>query len=126
MERLIQEDFTHNPWKMLVCCILLNQTSNVQVRKVLDDLFNLIPNPPSAVSADPVKIESVIRSTGFSKIKTDRIQRLSSMWLSGFSSVSQLPGVGKYASDSWEIFVNKNLDVCPTDKKLIAYLERFK
>jgi hypothetical protein len=43
----------------------------------------------------------------------------------GFDSVLELPGVGKYASDSWEIFVNKNLDVKPTDKKLLAYLERF-
>jgi len=34
-----------------------------------------------------------------------------------------LPGVGKYAIESWEIFVNGNFSISPSDKKLRGYLE---
>jgi len=125
MERLIQEDYLGENWKMLVCCILLNQTTNQQVRKILPGLFKLIPDPESAVLVDPDLIQSTIRSTGFSKVKTERIVAMSKRWLEGFGNVKDLPGVGRYASDSWEIFVNKNYSLEVTDKKLKMYLERF-
>ena len=123
MERLIQEDYLDDNWKMLVCCILLNQTTNQQVRKVLPDLFSLISNPEAAIEISPYLIQSVIRSTGFSKIKTERIVAMSSKWLEGFKEVQELPGIGRYASDSWKIFVEKNYTLEVTDKKLKLYLE---
>lgn len=123
MERLIQEDYLDDNWKMLVCCILLNQTTNQQVRKVLPDLFSLISNPETAIKISPYLIQSVIRSTGFSKIKTERIVAMSRKWLEGFKEVQELPGIGRYASDSWKIFVEKNYNLEVTDKKLKLYLE---
>jgi len=123
MERLIQEDYLDDNWKMLVCCILLNQTTNQQVRKVLPDLFSLISNPEAAIEISPYLIQSVIRSTGFSKIKTERIVAMSRKWLEGFKEVQELPGIGRYASDSWKIFVEKNYNLEVTDKKLKLYLE---
>jgi methyl-CpG-binding domain protein 4 len=126
MEKLIQEDYVSDPWKMLVCCILLNQTTNQQVRKVLDKLFALIPTPEKASEEKNLyEIETIIKSTGFSKIKSQRILKMSQKWISGFKSVRELPGVGKYASDSWEIFINRNLSLDVTDKKLKLYLEAF-
>ena len=125
MERLIQEDYLGENWKMVVCCILLNQTTNQQVRKILPRLFELIPGPDSVLAIDPDLIQSTIKSTGFSKIKTARIVAMSKKWLEGFSDVKELPGVGRYASDSWEIFVNNNYSLEVTDKKLKMYLERF-
>lgn len=125
MERLIQEDYLGENWKMVVCCILLNQTTNQQVRKILPRLFELIPGPDSVLAIDPELIQSTIKSTGFSKIKTERIVAMSKKWLEGFSDVKELPGVGRYASDSWEIFVNNNYSLEVTDKKLKMYLERF-
>ena len=123
MERLIQEDYLDDNWKMLVCCILLNQTTNQQVRKVLPDLLSLISNPVAAIEISPYLIQSVIRSTGFSKIKTERIVAMSRKWLEGFKEVQELPGIGRYASDSWKIFVEKNYTLEVTDKKLKLYLE---
>ena len=123
MERLIQEDYLHNPWKMLVCCILLNQTTNQQVRKILNPLFLLIPDPISASQMEPEKISEIIRSTGFSSVKSQRIVNMSKKWVEGFDSVLELPGVGRYASDSWKIFVEKNLSIQVTDKKLQSYLD---
>lgn len=122
-ERLIQEDYT-DPWQMVVCCILLNQTSNVQVRKVLDPLFKKIKNPATCSALIEEDISQIIKSTGFSNIKARRIIAMSRKWIEGFSDVSELPGVGAYGKESWEIFVNKNLSIDPTDKKLKMYLEK--
>lgn len=108
---------------MLICCILLNQTTNQQVRKVLDPLFELMPDPQSCVSADPLKIADIIRPTGFYNIKAARMQKLSQKWIGGFEDPRELPGVGKYAMESWDIFVNNRTDFVPTDKKLKMYLD---
>lgn len=122
-EILIQEDYLDDPWKMLVCCILLNQTNNKQVRSILSSVFELIPNPISASEVDVEVLARVIKTTGFQNIKAARIKKLSQKWLDGFSSVSDLPGIGKYGKDSWEIFIDKRMDVNPTDKKLLRYLD---
>jgi endonuclease III len=124
-ERLIQEDY-QDPWKMLICCILLNQTSNIQVRKVLIPLFEKIQNPERCSRLKEEEISPIIKSTGFSSVKARRIISLSKKWVEGFNCVSELPGVGKYANESWEIFVNGNLEIDPTDKKLKMYLEQIK
>lgn len=123
MVRLIQHDYLDNPWKMVVCCILLNQTTNQQVRKVLDPLFELIPDPETCVEADPLKMAEIIRPTGFYNIKSSRIQKMSRKWLEGFNDPRELPGIGKYAMESWDIFVNKKTDFTPSDKKLKMYLD---
>ena len=126
MERLIQEDYLHDPWKMLVCCILLNQTNNKQVRPILDQLFKLIPDPIAASNCDPLEIAEIIKTTGFQNVKSSRIIKLSQKWLDGFQDVKDLPGIGQYGKDSWEIFINRNLLIQTRDKKLFAYLSFFK
>jgi len=112
-----------NHWKMMVCCILLNQTNNKQVRPVLSSVFELIPDPLSAIGCDPERLAAVIKTTGFQNVKASRIKQLSQKWQEGFSDVTELPGIGKYGKESWEIFVNDNLKIIPTDKKLSAYIE---
>ena len=43
--------------------------------------------------------------------------------MEGFNDITELPGVGKYGKESWDIFVNGRTDIEPTDKKLKKYLE---
>ena len=128
MEReiLIQEEYLDEPWKMMVCCILLNQTNNKQVRPVLSSVFDLIPNPESAIRCNPESLAAVIKTTGFQNVKASRIMKFSQKWLEGFKDVKDLPGIGQYGKDSWEIFVNKDLSIQTRDKKLFAYLSFFK
>lgn len=123
MERLIQEDYLGDPWKMVVICILLNQTTNQQVRKVLPGLFDLIKDPRTCSYTDQSRISEIIRPTGFYNVKAKRIIDMSKKWVDGFDHPSELPGVGKYALESWSIFVDKNTDISPSDKKLRLYLD---
>lgn len=122
-EILIQEEYINDPWKMMVCCILLNQTNNKQVRPILSSLFEFIPNPQSAISCDKESLAAIIKTTGFQNIKASRIVKLSQKWLDGFKCVSELPGIGKYGLDSWNIFIESDLTITTQDKKLAAYLE---
>jgi endonuclease III len=124
MEReiLIQEEYLDSPWKIMVCCILLNQTNNKQVRPILSSVFDLIPDPISTIECDPLDLAAVIKSTGFQNIKAKRIIQLSQKWISGFADVNDLPGIGVYGKESWEIFVNNNISIKPTDKKLARYI----
>lgn len=108
---------------MNVVCILLNQTTNQQVRKVLDDLFLFIKSPEHCSKKSPNSIYPIIRSTGFGNIKARRIIEMSKAWVHGFDKVEDLPGIGKYGKESWDIFVNGKKDFVPTDNKLRSYLE---
>jgi methyl-CpG-binding domain protein 4 len=125
-EILIQEEYLDNPWRMMVCCICLNQTNNKQVRPILDILFSIVPDPASAISCEKERISECLKSTGFQNIKADRIKKMSQKWIEGFRNPSELPGIGKYGQDSWDIFINGNLGRETADKKLIAYLSFFR
>ena len=121
-EILIQEEYLENPWRMMVCCICLNQTNNKQVRPILDILFSIIPDPVSAISCEKERISECLKSTGFQNVKADRIKKMSQKWIDGFENPSELPGIGKYGQDSWDIFINGNLRRETADKKLRIYL----
>ena len=125
-EILIQEEYLNDPWKMMVCCICLNQTNNKQVRPILDILFSIVPDPDSAISCEKERISECLKSTGFQNLKADRIKKMSQKWIEGFDDPSELPGIGKYGQDSWDIFINGNLRRETTDKKLITYLSFFR
>jgi hypothetical protein len=44
------------------------------------------------------------------------------LWWNG-EDATKLYGIGKYGSDSYEIFFKQNYSVQPTDKELKRYLE---
>ena len=101
----------------------LNQTNNKQVRPILSSVFELIPTPISIIGCDPERLAAVIKTTGFQNVKASRIIKLSQKWVEGFRDAIELPGIGKYGRDSWEIFINGNLNIEVADKKLDAYLK---
>lgn len=120
---IIQQEFSHNPFQMLIGCIMLNQTSNRNVRQVIYTFFERWPTPQSILSADPNDIRDHIRPLGFYNRRTQTIIRFSREYIEKtFNRASELHGIGKYADDSYEIFIRGNLDVNPTDKILIRYL----
>ena len=120
---IIQQEFQHDPWKMLVGCIMLNQTSNKNVRQVIYTFFDRWPTPQSVVNANPNDIREHIRPLGFYNRRTATIQRFSREYIEKtFTRASELHGIGKYADDSYEIFIKGNLNVNPTDKILLRFL----
>lgn len=120
---ILQEEFQYDPYRMLVACIMLNQTSNKNVRQVIYSFFDRWPTPESIISANPDEIRDHIKPLGFYNVRTRRLIRFTHEWLTKpFKEAKELHGIGKYANDSYEIFINGNTSVEPTDKILIRYL----
>lgn len=120
----LQEELRHNPWKMLVACMLLNQTFYKQVRSCIWDLFDRYPTPVDMSTADHSDVASMIRCCGFQNRRASSIIRMSGEYVSGDwrPDVRKLHGVGRYAHDSWMIFQEGRLDIEVTDKELKNYL----
>lgn len=120
---IIQEEFQRDPWKMLVGCIMLNQTHNRQVRRVIYDFFKKYPNPESITEEAIPDMVKRLRPLGFYNRRANTILKFSREYINNkYNHISELHGIGKYASDSYEIFINDNREVDPTDKILQAYL----
>lgn len=120
--RLIQDEYRGDPWRIMVCCILLNQTSNKQVRPLLENFFNRYPSPESIRENDHLEISEMIRTTGFQNVKAQRIIKMSQKYCEGFDDPKLLPGIGKYGVESWRIFVDDFIDFSPNDKRLSEYI----
>jgi methyl-CpG-binding domain protein 4 len=121
--KIIQEEYANDPWKVLVCCILLNQTSNKQVRPLIENFFKKWPNSKSLIWEDDLVISDFIKTTGFQNVKAKRIKNFSSAWESGVRDPFKFPGIGDYGREAWRIFVTKDISFIPKDKKLKMYLE---
>ncbi|XP_024188235.1 methyl-CpG-binding domain protein 4 isoform X2 [Rosa chinensis] len=121
---LLQEDHYHDPWRVLVICMLLNRTTGTQLKEVLSDFFTLCPNAKAATEVATRDIEQVIRSLGLHK-RAEMIQRMSQEYLGeSWTHVPELPGVGKYAADAYAIFCTGMWErVKPADHKLNIYWE---
>lgn len=120
---ILQQEFQYDPYRLLIACIMLNQTSNKNVRRVIYTFFDRWPTPQSVINANPTEIRDHIRSLGFYNRRTATIQRFSREYIQkNFIKASELHGIGKYADDSYEIFIKGNLNVNPTDKILRRFL----
>ena len=86
-------------WQHFVGVIMLNQTGRKPVKTVLPEFLHRWPTPEQFLTAHHMTVKRVIRSLGM------------------------LYGIGKYGSDSYEIFFKNNLLVQPTDKELLRYLQ---
>lgn len=120
---LLQEDHAHDPWRVLVICMLLNRTTGLQARRVILDLFTLCPNAKIATEIATEEIEKVIKSLGLQKKRAMMIQRLSQEYLEErWTYVTELHGIGKYAADAYAIFCTGKWErVRPTDHMLNKY-----
>jgi endonuclease III len=119
---LLQEVYQDDPWKMLVCCILLNLTHRRQVDRVRDKLFTRYPTATQMAFAAEDELSEMLKPLGFYNKRAVTLKRMSLEFVQGFTDVDTLYGVGKYATDSWEIFQNNNTDVQPEDDVLKEYL----
>tara|TARA_B100000287_G_C20367917_1_gene676547 strand:- start:95 stop:514 length:420 start_codon:yes stop_codon:yes gene_type:complete len=119
---LLQEIYQDDPWKMLVCCILLNLTKRQQVDEVRHKLFTKYPTEYDMIEANEDELADILQPLGLYKKRAKTLIKMSWQWVNGFSDVMELHGVGQYAKDSWEIFQMNNTDIKPTDKVLLEYM----
>jgi methyl-CpG-binding domain protein 4 len=119
-----QEMYREDPWKMLIVCMMLNQTSYKQVDRVRHEFFSRFDSPERLIKASDDEIIDIIRPLGFYNRRAKQWKKFSLAWMEWDGvNINDLPGVGKYASDSWKIFQEGVYDIEVEDKELKKYLQ---
>jgi methyl-CpG-binding domain protein 4 len=112
-----------NEWEHMVGVIMLNQTGRKPVKYVLPKFLKKFPNPRSLLNSTPDEVIDIIKPLGMYNIREKRLRGMSRDYLTwDKNDANMLYGIGKYGSDSYEIFFKNNYNVQPTDKELKRYL----
>jgi endonuclease III len=127
-----QEEYREDPWKMLLVCFMLNQTSHKQVDQVRHEFFDRFPTPEALVAAEESEIASMIKSLGFYNRRAKSWKEFSKQWIDAFeeygtsvpvSVLEEMRGVGRYALDSWKVFQLFQYDTEVDDHVLNWYVD---
>jgi methyl-CpG-binding domain protein 4 len=120
---MVQQQIT-NSWEHMVGVIMLNQTGRKPVKLTLPEFLYWFPTPQALIKADEEFVKSIIKPLGMVNIRYKRLIKMSEDYLTwDGNDATMLYGIGKYGSDSYEIFFKNNYSVQPTDKELIRYLK---
>ena len=111
-------------WQHMVGVIMLNQTGRKPVKTVLPLFLSKWSYPQKFLKSTPEEVKEVIWPLGMVNVREKRLRRMTEDYLEwDLNDATELYGIGKYGSDSYEIFFKQNYTVQPTDKELIRYLE---
>jgi methyl-CpG-binding domain protein 4 len=120
---MVQEQIDGS-WQHMVGVIMLNQTDRIQVKRVLPAFLKKWPTAKRFLKSNPKDVIEVIRSLGFYNRRENALRKMSEQYLTwDGNDATMLYGIGKYGSDSYEIFFKQNYSVQPTDKELKRYLK---
>ena len=131
---MVQQQLPHGlttvtgAWQHMVAVIMLNQTGRKPVKTVFPIFMDRWPTPDAFYRATTYfdqesEIRDIIRPLGMVNVRYTRLKRMTEDFMSwDHSDARDLYGIGKYGSDSYEIFFRQNYRVEPTDKELIRYL----
>jgi len=122
-ELMVQQQIS-NSWEHMVGVIMLNQTSRKPVKTALPEFLYWFPTPHALLGANEDFVKSILEPLGMKNIRYQRLVRMSQDYLTwDGDNAKMLYGIGKYGSDSYEIFFKHNYTVEPTDKELKRYLQ---
>ena len=111
-------------WQHMVAVIMLNQTGRKPVKTVFPIFVERWPDPFRFLHADMNEVRDVIWPLGMVNVRSHRLRRMTEDYLTwDRQDATMLYGIGKYGSDSYEIFFKNNYAVEPTDKELKRYLQ---
>ena len=122
-EDLMVQQQIDGAWQHMVGVIMLNQTDRVQVKRVLPNFLAKWNTPKKFLKSTTEQVIEVIRELGFYNRRERALRQMSKDYLTwDGNDAIMLYGIGKYGSDSYEIFFKQNYSVQPTDKELKRYL----
>ena len=130
-ELMVQQQLPAHPndirarmWQHMVAVIMLNQTGRKAVKYVLPIFLDRWYDHISFSLASEEDVKDIIWPLGMVNVRCTRLKRMTDDFLTwNGDDATILYGIGKYGSDSYEIFFKQNYTVQPTDKELKRYLE---
>lgn len=115
-------------WQHMVAVIMLNQTGRKPVKTVLPIFLDRWRTHYAFYRAfahfdQAQEIQDIIRPLGMVNVRYKRLTKMTEDFLTWDGiDATKLYGIGRYGSDSYEIFFKQNYSVNPTDKELQRYL----
>jgi len=113
---------------MLVACSLVNRTTWGKARVVHSRLKLRYRTAGGLAAAAPEDLHDALRPLGLWRQRSRSLVALARSFCDRrprtAGEVARLPGCGKYAADSWAIFIEGRTDVRPDDGKLGWYMRR--
>ncbi|XP_050353086.1 methyl-CpG-binding domain protein 4-like isoform X2 [Nymphalis io] len=120
---VIEEDFSSNPWALLVATIFLTKTSGKTARPYMRKFYEEYPTPYHVLNDPPATFEKYFENLGLKK-RGRMIWKLSYQFVSAkWRRASDLCGIGKYGEDAYRIFCLGHTDVDPSDRYLRLYID---
>lgn len=119
---MVQEQVS-NPWQHMVGVICLNLTNRKQVKAVLPIFFAKWSTAIDFLKADTQDIKNTIKSLGMVNVRTKRLLQMTEDYMNwDHVDAKKLHGIGKYGSDSYNIFYKNIVPKNVQDKELLRYL----
>tara|TARA_Y100001970_G_C13900320_1_gene683304 strand:+ start:65 stop:445 length:381 start_codon:yes stop_codon:yes gene_type:complete len=123
IDELMVQQQVANKWQHMVGVICLNCTNRKQVKKVLPNFFEKWDTAEKLLLADYDDVKDIVRSLGMVNVRTKRLFQMSKDFLTWDQiDAKKLHGIGKYGSDSYEIFYNNVVPNNVQDKELLKYI----
>ena len=111
-------------WQHMVGVICLNCTNRKQVKRVLPLLFGICPTPVHLINTSPNTIKMIIQTLGMVNVRYNRLRKMSEDYLTwNGDDATDLYGIGKYGSDSYELFYKKRVPDNIGDHELKRYVD---
>lgn len=123
---LMVQQQVKNVWQHMVGVICLNQTGRKKVKKVLPEFFKKFHTPEQIFEFDRDTIAEMLKELGMKNVRAHRIWRMTEDYLKWDGiDATKLFGIGKYGSDSYEIFYNRKVPENVQDKELKKYIFKY-
>ena len=114
----------HNESKHMVGVMCLNLTYRKHVKIVLPKLFKRYPNPRSYLRGRLKTQQEILKPLGMWEVRSKRIRKMTEQYLTwDKKNAGELHGIGKYGSDSYQIFFMNIIPPNVQDKELRKYID---
>ena len=121
---LMVQQQVDNVWQHMVGVICLNQVDRKQTKPVLTELFKRYPTAHSLLRGCTIPmLEDLLQPLGMQSVRAKRIYKMSIQienW--NGEDATELYGIGKYGSDSYQIFYKNKIPANVEDKQLKRYI----
>ena len=115
----------HKKWKHMVAVMCLNLTYRKHVKIILPKLFKRYPSPEAYLRGRLATQQRILKPLGMWEVRSRRIRKMSEQYLDwDGKEASDLHGIGKYGSDSYQIFFFDNIPPDVQDKELKKYVDK--
>ena len=120
---LMVQEQVKSVWQHMVGVICLNQTGRKKVKKILPEFFKKFPDEFELLKSDKETIAEMLKDLGMKNVRANRIWRMTEDYLEWDGrDATELFGIGKYGSDSYEIFYRNKTPENVQDRELKRYL----